>query len=136
MLRRINISAALIVVVCFFLPWEQVSCGGARDSLSGFDLARHDQMLLFLIPLLMLAVVIAGAWRRRAEERSLAIVSVLASVVTGLLMNKQRVRVADEGGLVAAQLTGWFWLGFISTLALLATAIGMLTTRRRETQVL
>ena len=134
MLRRINISAALIVVVCFFLPWEQVSCGGARDSLSGVDLARHDDALLFLIPLLMLAVVIAGAWLRRDERRSpLAIVSLIASAVSGFLMNRQRVRVHDEGGLISAQLTGWFWLGFLSTLSVAITAIGMLTGRRRDT---
>jgi len=134
MLRRTNISAALIVVVCFFLPWEQVSCGGARDSLSGFDLARHDQTLLFLVPLLMLAVVIAGALRRRSEKRSAnAIIGILGSMVSGFLMNKQRVRISDESGLISAQLTGWFWLGFISTLAVLATAIGMLITRRQET---
>ena len=134
MLRRINISAALIVVVCFFLPWEQVSCGGARDSLSGVDLARHDDALLFLIPLMMLAVVIAGAWLRRDEKRSpLAIVSLIASAVSGFLMNRQRVRIHDEGGLISAQLTGWFWLGFLSTLSVAITAIGMLTGRRRDT---
>jgi len=134
MLRRINISAALIVVVCFFLPWEQVSCGGARDSLSGLDLARHGDALLFLIPLLMLAVVIAGAWLRRDEKRSpLAIVSLIASAVSAFLMNRQRVRIHDEGGLISAQLTGWFWLGFLSTLSVAITAIGMLTIRRRDT---
>jgi hypothetical protein len=134
MLRRINISAALIVVVCFFLPWEQISCGGARDSLSGLDLARHDDALLFLIPLLMLAVVIAGAWLRRDEKRSpLAIVSLIASAVSGFLMNRQRLRIHDEGGLISAQLTGWFWLGLLSTLSVAITAIGMLTTRRRDT---
>jgi hypothetical protein len=134
MLRRINISAALIVIVCFFLPWEQVSCGGARDTLSGLDLARHDETLLFLIPLLMLAVVVAGALRRRTEQRSLlAILSLVAASVSGYLMNRQRVRVHDEGALISAQLTGWFWLGFLSTLAVGVTAVGMLITRRRET---
>ena len=133
MLRRINISAALIVAICFFLPWEQVSCGGARDSLSGWDLARHDQTLLFLVPLLMLAVVIAGAWLRRSEKRSpLAILGLIASGISALLMNQQRVRVHDEGGLISAQLTGWFWLSFISNLAVMITAVGMLITRRRE----
>src|SRR5436190_9792699 len=134
MLRRINISAALIVVVCFFLPWEQVGCGGARDTLTGLDLARHDETLLFLVPLLMLAIVIAGALRRRSENRSpLAILGIVAAGVSGYLMNKQRVRVHDEGALVSAQLTGWFWLAFMSTLAVMVTAIGMLTNRRRET---
>ena len=134
MLRRTNISAAIIVVVCFFLPWEQVSCGGAHDSLSGLDLARHDQTLLFLIPLLMLAVVIAGAWLRRTERRSpLAILGLIAAGVSGLLMNQQRARVHDEGALLSAQLTGWFWLGFLSVLAVAITAFGMLINRRRET---
>ena len=134
MLRRINISAALIVIVCFFLPWEQVSCGGARDTLSGLDLARHDETLLFLIPLLMLAVVVAGALRRRTEQRSLlAILSLVAASVSGYLMNRQRVRVHDEGALISAQLTGCFWLGVLSTLAVGVTAVGMLITRRRET---
>jgi hypothetical protein len=134
MLRRINISAALIVVVCFFLPWEQVSCGGARDTLSGLDLARHDETLLYLIPLLMLAVVIAGALRRRSEKQSpLAILGIVAASVSGYLMNRQRVRVHDEGGLISAQLTGWFWLSFLSTLAVAVTAVGMLISRRRET---
>jgi hypothetical protein len=133
MLRRINISAAIIVVVCFFLPWEQVSCGGARDTLSGLDLARHDQTLLFLVPLLMLAVVIAGAWLRRTEKRSpLAILGLVASGVSGLLMNQQRARVHDESGLISAQLTGWFWLGLLATLGVGITAVGMLIDRRRE----
>ena len=134
MLRRINISAALIVVVCFFLPWEQVSCGGAHDTLTGLDLARHEQTLLFLVPLLMLAVVVAGVLRRRSEKRSsLAILSIVASGVSGYLMNQQRLRVHDEGGLISAQLTGWFWLGFISTLAVIITGIGMLVPGRRKT---
>ena len=134
MLRRINISAALIVLVCFFLPWEQVSCGGARDTLTGLDLARHDETLIFLIPLLMLAVVIAGTLRRRGENQSpLAILGIVAAGVSGYLMNRQRVRVHDEGALISAQLTGWFWLAVMSILAVMITAIGILTTRKRKT---
>ena len=122
------------MVVCFFLPWEQVSCGGAHDTLTGLDLARHEQTLLFLVPLLMLAVVVAGVLRRRSEKRSsLAILSIVASGVSGYLMNQQRLRVHDEGGLISAQLTGWFWLGFISTLAVIITGIGMLVPGRRKT---
>ena len=134
MFRRINISAALIVLVCFFLPWEQVSCGGARDSLSGLDLARHDQTILFVVPLLMLAVIVTGALRRRKEKPTpLAIVSVVAGGVSSYLMNRQRVRIGDEAGLISAQLTGWFWLAFLSSLALVIAGIGMLSGRRRET---
>ena len=134
MLQRINISAALIALICFFLPWEQVSCGGAKDTLSGMDLARHDQTLLFLVPLLMLAVIVAGALRGRSERRTpLAILSVVAGGLSVLLMNRQRTRVNDESGLISAQLTGWFWVAFLSTLAVTIAGIGMLMNRRRET---
>ena len=100
-LRNINTSAAIIVLFCFFLPWEQVSCGGARDSLSGLDLARNSETLLFLVPLGMLAVIVAGALRRRREGTpDVAIISIVAGCVSGYLMNRQRVRVMDEAGLI------------------------------------
>jgi hypothetical protein len=38
--RRTALSAAGFVLICFFLPWVQVSCLGAKDSASGFNLAR------------------------------------------------------------------------------------------------
>src|SRR5436190_10443218 len=110
MLRRINISAALIVLVCFFLPWEQVSCGGTKDTLNGLDLARHDHQLLWLVPLLMLAVLVVGLVRSRRENtRLFSLVSIVSGSVAAYLMNGERLRVHDESGIVSAQLTGWFW---------------------------
>jgi hypothetical protein len=133
MLRRINISAALIVLVCFFLPWEQVSCAGAKDNLSGLDLARHDQTLLWLVPLLMLAVIVVGVLRRRNEKPLLfSIVSIVSGGVTTYLMNNQRLRVRDASGIIAAQLTGWFWLSVLSALAIVASGFGMLLRRSQE----
>src|SRR2546430_13373380 len=113
MLRRINISAAFIVVVCFFLPWEQVSCGGAKDTLNGLDLARHDHPLLWLVPLLMLAVLVVGLVRSRDESKRLfSIVSIISSGVAAYLMNHERLRVHNESGIISSQLTGWFWFAF------------------------
>jgi hypothetical protein len=132
MLRRINLSAAIIVLICFFLPWEQISCGGARDSLSGVDLARHDHILLWLVPLAMLAVLVFGLLRRRRENRqTFSIVSTIAGGVAAYLMNDERMRVGDESGVISAQLTGWFWLGFISSVGVVITAIAMLLRRER-----
>ena len=130
MLRRINISAALIVLICFFLPWEQVSCGGARDTLSGFDLARHDHATLWIVPLLMLAVLVIGLVRRQKAKRAeLGIVSLISGAGSAYLMNDQRARVSDAAGFISAQLTGWFWLGFISSLALVIGGIALLLKR-------
>ena len=131
MLRRINLSAALIVLICFFLPWEQVSCGGAKDTLSGLDLGRHDQLALWIVPLLMLAVLVIGLVRRRKAKRAeLGIVSVIAGAGSAYLMNDQRTKVSDAAGFISAQLTGWFWLAFISSLALIIGGIALLLKRR------
>ena len=43
--RRTTLSLALFVLICFFMPWVQVSCLGAKDSVSGFDLARGGEAL-------------------------------------------------------------------------------------------
>jgi len=134
MLRRINISLAFIVLVCFFLPWEQVSCGGAQDTLSGFDLARHDHVSLWLVPLGMLAVLVFALVRRRQPNlRLLAIVSLLSAAVSAYLLNDERGRVRDAAGIITAQLTGWFWLALISAVAMIAGAIGMFLKRDRAT---
>jgi len=124
MLRRINLSAAIIVLVCFFLPWEQVSCGGARDTLTGMDLTR-DHPALWLVPLAMAVAVVIGVSIFRKEPRMFAIVSMICGAIAAFLMNRERMRV------IAVQLTGWFWLAFILSLVEIGTAIGVLLRRQR-----
>ena len=131
-MRKLNLSATVIVLICFFLPWEQLSCGGARDSLTGFDLARHDDVLLWLIPLLTAAVLILGLLRRAGEKQQpFAIVSAITGGVTLFLMNSQRTKIQDAAGLIPARLTGWFWLGLFSAGAMVVTAAGVLLRRQR-----
>ena len=131
-MRRINLSAALIVLVCFFLPWVQVSCAGARETLTGLDLARNGHTLLWLIPLLMLAVLVLGLLHARKEKpQGLAIVSALCGGVTIYLMNRERMRVRDEANLISAQLTGWFWLAFLAAVLIVITAVALLLQRQR-----
>src|SRR5260370_32923526 len=102
-LRRINLSAALIVLVCFFLPWVQVSCAGASDTLTGLDLARNNHTLLWLIPLLMLSVIILGLLRTRRESpQGFAIFSAMRGCMTAYLMNRARMRVHDDSDLIPA----------------------------------
>lgn len=133
MLRRINLSATAIVLVCFFLPWVQVSCGGASDTLSGFDLARQDSTLLWLIPLLTAAVLVLGLLRRAGEQQQpFAILSAVTGAITLFLMNNQRVKVSDAGALIPTRLTGWFWLGLISAGVMVFTGIGVLFRRPRS----
>src|SRR2546427_5152393 len=67
-LRQINTSAAIIVLVCFFLPWVQVSCAGIRDTMSGLDLARDGHGLLWFVPVLMGALILSAIGRIRREQ--------------------------------------------------------------------
>jgi hypothetical protein len=70
--RRVTTSIALIGLICFFLPWVQLSCGTSENRLSGVDLARDGHRGLWLIPLFMLAVLGFGlvrAWKDRSEKR-------------------------------------------------------------------
>src|SRR3989442_8892943 len=108
MLRKINLSAAIIVLICFFLPWEQVSCGGARDTLSGIDLARDVHGTLWLVPALMVVIILFGLMRSgRDRAQPYAITSLICGAIAAALMNRERVRVNDETGAISAQLTGW-----------------------------
>jgi hypothetical protein len=132
MLRRINLSGAIIVLVCFFLPWLQVSCAGAQDSLSGFNLARQEEPLLWLIPLSMCAVLVFVLIRRRAaESKVLGLLSTFAGLVVVGLMNRERARAHNAAGLIAVQLTGWFWLGLFAAAAMVLTGLAILLRRQR-----
>ena len=131
-LREINTSGAIIVLVCFFLPWVQVSCAGAKDTMSGLDLARDGQGLLWFLPVLMGALILSAIVRvRREQNKAFALASTLCGLLSAYLMNHERLRVHDESGLISAQLTGWFWLGFISTFAVAISGIAMLVRRQR-----
>jgi hypothetical protein len=117
--RRVTTSLALIVLICFFLPWVQLSCGGSESRLSGVDLARDGHSGLWLIPVLMLAVLFLGIARVWKDKSDLsALVSLVSGLVSAYLMNRERVRAEDTAGLVAVGLTGWFWLGLGSTIGL------------------
>ena len=122
--RRVTTSLALIALICFFLPWVQLSCGASENRLSGVDLARNGHGGLWFIPLLMLAVLLLGMVRVWKNKRELSIlVSLIAGLVSAYLMNHERLRAENTSGLIAVRLTGWFWLGLGSTIALVIVSV-------------
>jgi ABC-type transport system involved in multi-copper enzyme maturation permease subunit len=132
--RRITISMALIALICFFLPWVQLSCGASENRLSGSDLARDGHSGLWLIPILMSVVLffgIARAWKDRRELS--ALIALMAGLVSAYLMNRERARAEDTSGLIAVALTGWFWLGLGSTIGLVIVSTLRFLKRPRET---
>lgn len=128
--RRVSASLGLIALICFFLPWVQLSCGSSENRLSGVDLARDGHAGLWLIPLLMLVVLFLGTARVWKERRELSILlTLIAGLVSAYLMNRERVRAENSSGLIAVALTGWFWLGFGSTIGLVIVS-GLRILRR------
>ena len=110
---------ALIVLICFFLPWLQLSCGSSVDRLSGVDLARDGHSALWLIPVLMVAVLllsIARSWKERRGASAVA--TLVAALISVYLMNRERSRFHPSSGLIAVSLTGWFWFGFAAAILL------------------
>src|SRR5262249_40435660 len=133
--RRINVSAAVIVLICFFLPWLQVSCAGAHDSLSGFELARNEDALLWLLPILILGVIAFHffcAWEE--GSRVAANLILVGAAVTALLMNRERMRADDTATVISAQLTGWFWLSLIAAIGIVMSSIAWLPRRKSKTE--
>lgn len=125
-------TAALIVLVCFFLPWIQLSCGATKETASGVDLARHGSGALWLIPLLMLVLLFLSlkVWKERHELR--ALLSLISGLVSAYLMNRERLKFEDGSGFIRVGITGWFWLGLGSSVALVAlAAVRVLRVRRR-----
>jgi hypothetical protein len=117
--RRLTTSLALIVLICFFLPWVQLSCGASESRLSGVDLARDGHSGLWLIPFLMLVTLFLGITRAWEDRRDVAaMIGLIAGLVSAYLMNRERVRAEDTSGLIAVGLTSWFWLGLGSTIGL------------------
>src|SRR5438309_10947105 len=94
--RRVTVSIALIVLVCFFLPWVQVSCGGARETNTGVDLARGGDGALWLIPALMLVVIVLGIARALREARTVfGLTSLLSGLISTYSMNHERLKFED-----------------------------------------
>ena len=126
--KKTSLSAALVVLLCFFLPWMQVSCGAAKDSISGIDLARDNHGLLWLIPILIVATLLVGFFKRSRGNLDLgALLGFVGGLVSAYLMNRERIRAEDNSGLLQVNLSGWFGLGLAASIVLtVASAIGFL----------
>jgi len=131
--RRTSISLAGFVIICFFLPWAELSCMGLRDSVSGFDLARNSS-LLWLIPASMAAVIFLGLARLIWEKMPavFALAGTVGGGVSAYLIYRERLSSNPSAGLLAAQMTIWFWLGFLASLGVAATAFVFYARRSRS----
>ena len=132
--RRVTVSLAIFVLICFFLPWVQLSCVGVKDSVSGLSLARDGDNLLWLIPLFMLAVMGFGMARRIWNELPsvFALTSTLGGSFSVYLMYQERENLTRGPRLVATQWTIFFWLALAACLAIVFASIVFYSIRSRS----
>lgn len=130
--RGVSVSAAVFVLICFFLPWVQVSCAGQTESASGFELARDGHGALWLIPVFMLAFVVIGLTQiRRILPTIFALIGVVGGLFSAYLMNRERVD-AERDAVLAAHATGWLWLSLFLSLVLAVSSFIFFLKRERS----
>jgi len=122
--RRFTLSLAAFVLICFFLPWVQLSCVGMKDSVSGFDLARDGDQALWFVPVFMVSVLILGLLRLIWEKvpAIFALAGTVGGSVSAYLMYRERSITNNSPRIVATQWTPVFWLGFVASLGIATTA--------------
>ncbi len=133
-MRRVTLSTAGFVLICFFLPWLQVSCLTLRDSASGYELAHREKAVLWLIPAFMLLILLTGllevCWKRKPEL--FALISFVGGGLSAYLMRREHVGGSRMSGIVSAEMTVWFWLGLLASLVISISAVLFYGTRSRS----
>ena len=93
-------AGAMVVLICFFLPWATGSCAGIRRTVSGAQLGGF----LWLIPVMAVAAIGVGSvaasrTQRRGTRRSIALSAliVIAAAIVELLTPLGTKRTALAG---------------------------------------
>lgn len=131
-ISKATVSLAIILLICFFLPWVQVSCGASRDTATGLDLARDGQGGLWLIPLLTVVLVLCGLRVLRINQMIFGLIALLSGLVSLYLMNHERAKFEDSSGFISASMTGWFWVGLIAAIGVVVSGVFGLLLRSRS----
>jgi hypothetical protein len=129
--RRTTLGLATFVLICFFLPWVQLSCAGVNDSLSGFDLARKSDSSLWLIPIVMVLLVVLGFARyiREKAPAAFGLVGAVGGGISAYLMYREQSGTGASLDLVAVQYTGFFWIGLMACLGVAASSVWFYSKR-------
>jgi hypothetical protein len=68
----------------------------------------------------------------KIDQRIYSLIALISGAVSVYLMNHERTRYTDSGGLVEAKLTLGFWLGLITAIGLIVRGFWMLLRRPRS----
>ena len=129
---KVTVSFAIILLICFFLPWVQVSCGASQDTATGLDLARDGERGLWLIPLLAIVIILCGLRVLRIDQMIFGLLVLLSGLVSVYLLNHERVKFENTSSLITARLTAGFWLALLSAIGIVASGVMALLRRPRS----
>ncbi len=144
----LSIASAIAALICFFLPWFQVSCGGVQAlTVSGWQLASGAEVLgerqgghayVLIVPLLLLALLVVTLWQGRSRFTSAVpelVAGALCILVPAIEFFRLRAEVHGEGkSAVLGVLTRYgFWGILVCGLALAAGGIRSLLSNTRHT---
>jgi len=107
---------------------------GMRDSLSGYDLARSGDRLLWLVPVAMLIILAIGLSRSVRDQMPsvLALAMTVGGAMSAYVMYRERASTDHSTQVIATQWTIFFWLGFLACLAVVAGGFAFYFKRSRS----
>lgn len=133
--RRVTVSLAAFVLICFFLPWVEVSCAEVkRDLVSGYTLAQAGDALLWLVPCFMIVILLFGL-RRSIWDRLPAVFALMSMVGGGIsayLMLRERSTTNSAPRIIATAWTPLFWAAVAASIGLAVTALVFYARRSRS----
>ena len=106
---------------------------GLRDSVSGYDLARSGDNLLWLVPVLMLVIISLAILRNVSDKMPItpALSMTVGGSVSAYLMYRERSSTNGAPKLIATQWTAFFWLSFLACICLVAAGVVFYGKRSR-----
>lgn len=106
---------------------------GLRDSVSGYDLARSGDNLLWLVPVFMLVIIALFILRNVRDKMPIipALSMTVGGSVSAYLMYRERSSTNGSPKLIATQWTVFFWLGFLACICLVAAGVVFYGKRSR-----
>jgi hypothetical protein len=129
-------AGAFIILVCFFLPWLEVSCSGKKIIGSGLYFAQKAAPL-WLIPAFAVLVLLLFIWYRRGLSLAWFKVLLITLAALGIVMLvftyisiEQKLSAFVVKRITSHQIKGGLigtWIGFV---LVILSALGVRATQR------
>jgi hypothetical protein len=139
-IRKASITIHLLVVLCFLLPFAEISCGGQTASISGVKMAfggtvKGEKVSAEPMAMLALLAGVAGFVTALLRSKDIPLLSIITGGAGAILMVLLKSRVSDavgkqSFGLIQVEMQFAFWSCLLLFLA--AAGIGGIALAQRS----